>query len=597
MTYRIHGHHQHFISPAVCPKALRSARALFAATVYLRLCSCAGIELRGRGSPDAVQTPNIVLILADDLGTNDVGWVNSRNVNDIRTPRIDQLASEGVRLTNFYVQPVCGPSRAALMTGRYPIRLGLQHANLLPEQQNGLPSNETTLPRLLQDRGYLTYGVGKWHLGHWRRDLIPTWRGFDRWYGFLEGAQDHFNHTDRCGDHVGLDLWDDDRPDTTQRGVYSTHLFTSKAIQFIRDHRVLFNSSGTTGLVPSPAPFFLYLSYSAVHTPLQAPAEAVARFSHLSDKKRRVYAAMLAVMDEGIGNVTDELDAHGLMESTIVIFFSDNGGPTQEGASNWPLRGWKGSLWEGGIRSQAFVWSPLMLPKLRGRSWGGLLHVTDIMPTLVKLAGGDPPINLDGVDFWYPLVHNRTSPRFEILHNLDPVTLCSAEKLAAGTPCDSDWGGVRMAAIRLGDWKLIWRRPPADWEPGSATGKPAYRQWNDRWVPPPGWQPPWQQLQGSSEPGCSPCIFRSDSDVPAQLCLFNITHDPEERCDLAGSQGTIVKTMLKRLGGYEGSSAPARFPPRVPAKCNPNQFNNLFQWWEEPNGTTARTLLPSPYEL
>jgi arylsulfatase A-like enzyme len=530
-----------------------------------------------RRSPDAVRAPNIVLIIADDLGTNDVGWANRRNANDIRTPRIDQLASEGVRLTNFYVQPVCGPSRAALMTGRYPIRLGLQHANLLPEQENGLPRNETTLPRLLQDRGYVTYGVGKWHLGHWRRDLIPTWRGFDRWYGFLEGAQDHFNHTDHCGDHVGLDMWDDDQPDTTQRGVYSTHLFTSKAVQFIKNHTMR----------KSPAPFFLYLSYSAVHTPLQAPAKAVARFAHLGDKKRRVYAAMLEVMDEGIGNVTDELEFLGLLESSIVVFFSDNGGPTQEGASNWPLRGWKGSLWEGGIRSQAFVWSPLMLPELRGRSWGGLLHVTDIMPTLVGLAGGDPPDNLDGVDFWSPLVHNRTSPRFEILHNADPVALCSAETLAAGTPCDSDWGGVRNAAIRLGDWKLIRRRP----------GTPASRLWNDHWVPPSGWQPPWRLLQASPEPGCSPCMFRNDSLLSTQICLFNITHDPEERCDLAGSRGTIVQALLKRLDVYEGSSAPARFPSRVPEKCNPNRFNNLFQWWVEPNGTTARTLLPSPYKL
>ncbi|CAK0902700.1 unnamed protein product [Prorocentrum cordatum] len=525
--------------------------------------------------------PNIVLILADDLGSNDVGWVNRRNVNDIRTPWIDQLASEGVRLTNFYVQPVCGPSRAALMTGRYPIRLGLQHANLLPEQQNGLPTNETTLPRLLQGQGYVTYGVGKWHLGHWRKDLIPTWRGFDRWYGFLEGAQDHFNHTDRCGDHVGLDLWEDDQPDTTQRGVYSTHLFTSKAVEFIKSHmrRAI------------PSPFFLYLSYSAVHTPLQAPDEAVARFSHLGDKKRRVYAAMLSVMDEGIGNVTKAIqEVDGLLESTILIFFSDNGGPTQEGASNWPLRGWKGSLWEGGVRSQAFVWSPLMLPELRGSSWGGLLHVTDIMPTLVGLAGGAVPESLDGVDFWAPLVHNRTSPRLEILHNADPITLCSPEKLAAGTPCDSDWGGVRNAAIRLGDWKLIRRQP----------GSPASRQWHDRWVPPPEWQPPWQLLQASPEPGCSPCTFRSDfpDTLPdTQICLFNITSDPEERCDLAGSHGAIVQVLLRRLDVFEGSAVPVRFPPRVPDKCNPGRFNNIFQWWAEPNGTTAQALLTSPYRL
>jgi len=464
------------------------------------------------------------------------------------------------------------------------MNLGLQHANLLPEQENGLPTNETTLPQLLKGLGYVTHGIGKWHLGHWKRDLIPTSRGFDHWYGFFAGSQNHFNHTDGRGGNQGLDLWEDDVPDTTQRGVYSTHLFTSKAVEFIKSHAE----------VRDRPPFFLYLSYSAVHTPLQAPAEALARFQNVENEKRRIFAAMLAVMDDGIGMVTSTIAAiEGMLETTMVVFLSDNGGPTQEGANNWPLRGWKGSLFEGGVRSQAFIWAPLYLPQLRGRSWSGLMHITDVVPTLLGIVGGSAPPAVegevaDGVDVWPALLQNAPSPRVEIVHNVDPVGPCPAgahtgQLMPSGLPCDSAWGGARYAAIRVGGWKLIRRIP------GLAT----HREWQHGWVAPPGWQPPARARTNCS----SQCLFTGKLSNKPQVCLFDIEGDPEERCNVAAANAAVVQRLLERLDASASSAVPVRYPPRVPEKCDPRQFNNLAQWWAEADGSPAERRLSEPYDV
>lgn len=467
------------------------------------------------------------------------------------------------------------------------MNLGLQHANLLPEQENGLPTNETTLPELLKGLGYVTHGIGKWHLGHWKRDLIPTSRGFDHWYGFLQGSQNHYNHTDARGGYYGLDLWEDDVPDTTQRGVYSTHLFTSKAVEFIKSHAE----------VQDRPPFFLYLSYAAVHGPLQAPEEVVARFQHVENEKRRIFAAMLAVMDEGVGLVTSTIAGiEGMLETTMVVFLSDNGGPTQEGANNWPLRGWKGSLFEGGVRSQAFIWSPLYLPQLRGTSWSGLMHITDMVPTIMSLVGGPTPQAVegevaDGVDVWPALLENAPSPRVEIVHNVDPVGPCpvgwqTGQVLPSGLPCDSAWGGARYAAIRVEGWKLIRRIP------GLAT----HREWQHGWVAPPGWQPPARGPANCS----SQCMFTGKVNRSAhQICLFDIERDPEERCNVAANNTAVVERLLERLEASARGAVPVRYPPRVPEKCDPRQFSNIAQWWAEADGTRARPAarLSKPYDV
>ncbi|XP_066271866.1 arylsulfatase B-like [Branchiostoma lanceolatum] len=400
--------------------------------------------------PDAQSAsgkPNIVFILADDYGWNDIGYHGSV----IRTPNLDRLAAEGVKLENYYVQPLCSPSRCQLLTGRYQIRFGLQHSLIWPPQPSGLPLDEVTLPQRLREGGYSTHIVGKWHLGFYKEEYKPTNRGFDTFYGYLTGGEDYWTHRQVGGlpgqpqTWSGLDLRDQDRPVTDQNGTYSTHLFVNKAIEIIAQQ-------------DKNKPMFLFLSFQAVHTPLQAPAEDISRYSHINDSDRRVYAAMTTAMDEAVGKVADALKRHGLWDNSVLIFSTDNGGRVDKGGNNWPLRGWKGSLWEGGVRGVGFVNSPLIQSK--GRTSDALIHISDWFPTLVGIAGGSTNGTkpLDGHDVWEAISEGRPSPRTEILHNIDPLFS------TVTSPQPHRWGNHVFntsvhAAIRSGDWKLLTGYP------------------------------------------------------------------------------------------------------------------------------------------
>ena len=248
--------------------------------------------------------PNIVFILADDLGRADVGFNGGK---EIKTPHIDKLAASGARLEQFYVQPVCSPTRAALMTGRYPMRHGLQVGVVRPWAQYGLPLDERTLPQALREAGYATAIVGKWHLGHFERAYLPTARGFDHQYGHYNGAIDYFRH-DREGGH---DWHRDDRASYDEG--YSTHLLAEDAVKFINENA-------------GRKPFFLYVPFNAVHAPHQTPEKYKEAYASLPEP-RRTYAGMLAAMDEAVGRIIAALDEKGLRRDTIIIFSSDNGGP------------------------------------------------------------------------------------------------------------------------------------------------------------------------------------------------------------------------------------------------------------------------------
>ena len=231
--------------------------------------------------------PNIVILLADDLGWKDVGWHGS----EIPTPNLDRLANAGAQLDYFYVQPVCSPTRAALMTGRYPIRHGLQVGVIRPWAQHGLPLEELTLAQGLKDAGYATAIVGKWHLGHFREEYLPTRRGFDHQYGHYNGAIDYFDHT-RDG---GFD-WHRDDQVCRDKG-YSTHLLADEAVRIVQQHA-------------GRKPFFLYVPFNAVHSPHQVPRKYLEGFDHLKGD-RRSYAGMLTAMDEAIGRIIDAIDEAG----------------------------------------------------------------------------------------------------------------------------------------------------------------------------------------------------------------------------------------------------------------------------------------------
>jgi arylsulfatase A-like enzyme len=307
--------------------------------------------------------PNIVYILADDLGFADVGFNGGR---EIKTPNIDRLAAAGARLDQFYVQPVCSPTRAALMTGRYPMRHGLQVGVVRPWAQYGLPLEEHTLAQALRAAGYATAITGKWHLGHFERAYLPTARGFDHQYGHYNGALDYFRH-DRDGGH---DWHRDDRASYDEG--YSTHLLAAEAVKFIQEKG-------------GRQPFFLYVPFNAVHAPHQAPEKYTAPYASLNEP-RRTYAGMLAAMDEAIGQILATIDAKGLRKQTLIIFSSDNGGPNPGRVTdNGPLRAGKATLYEGGVRVAACVaWEGRIKA---GSVVSAPLHMVDWYPTLLRLAG------------------------------------------------------------------------------------------------------------------------------------------------------------------------------------------------------------------
>lgn len=321
--------------------------------------------------------PNIVIILSDDQGYHDPGFQGG---TDIPTPHMDSIAGNGVRCTNGYVTgSVCSPSRAGLLTGRYQTRFG--HENLPPpfNPDDGLPLTEITLASLLKDAGYRTAAVGKWHLG-FGAPFHPNQRGFDEFIGFLDAQHDYFNYG-------GMDPIQHNGTAVT-KPEYLTNLFTHAAVRFIERH--------------SSQPFFLYMVDNAVHAPNQAPQEYLDRFPDITDPLRKGYAAKTSALDDGIGKVLQTLRRLGLEENTLVFYLTDNGGPLTQlgpnGADNYPLRGEKGQLYEGGIRVPfALQWKGV-IPE--GVVYEQPVISLDMFATAVAAAGAQLPQDrvYDGVN-------------------------------------------------------------------------------------------------------------------------------------------------------------------------------------------------------
>lgn len=375
--------------------------------------------------------PNIVLLLADDLGYAELGCQGNR---DIPTPHIDALAKNGVRFTQAYVTaPYRSPSRAGLLTGRYQTRFGHElnpvgKANL--DERAGLPLSEITLADALKSAGYKTGLIGKWHLGGTSKHH-PLQRGFDEFFGFLHEGHFYlpietsgsltFLRTNKVPENSGPRwregniIWsthmrgnephyDEDNPvmrgqETVEEREYLTDALTREAVDFIRRHKA--------------HPFFLYLAYNAPHSPMQAPAQYLRRFSHIGEEHRRVFAAMVSAMDDSVGAIMARLRAEGLEERTLVFFLSDNGGPTAElTSSNLPLRGGKGQLYEGGIRVPFIVQWKGRLPA--GKVYEPPVSAVDIFPT--ALAAARRPLSGDRVYDGVNLVPYLTDERKEAPH-------------------------------------------------------------------------------------------------------------------------------------------------------------------------------------
>jgi arylsulfatase A-like enzyme len=391
----------------------------------LALVSIATATVRAHGADTPAPRPHIVYILADDLGWKDVGFHGS----DIKTPQIDKLAQGGARLEQFYVQPMCTPTRAALMTGRYPLRYGLQMVVIPSAGLYGLPTDEWLLPQTLKEAGYETAIVGKWHLGHAKQEFWPRQRGFDHQYGPLLGEIDYFTH-----EAHGKRDWFRDNKAIKEKG-YVTTLFGDEAVRLIRTH--------------DPArPLFLYLAFTAPHAPYQAPQEYLDRYAAIADPARRAYAAMIAAMDDQIGRVLEALEQRGMRDDTLVVFHSDNGGPRSAKVTgevdmskstipcdNGPYRDGKGTFYEGGTRVVSLASWPGKIEA--GSIVDQPMHVVDMYPTLAGLAGASLTKTkpLDGVDVWRVISEGKKSPRSEVVYNVTPL------------------GG----AVRNGKWKLVWK--------------------------------------------------------------------------------------------------------------------------------------------
>ncbi len=375
--------------------------------------------------PRAAQ-PNIVLILADDLGYGDLGVQGDP---EARTPNIDALAAQGVRFTSYYADhPVCSPSRAALLTGRYQHRMGFEYNSGAPRNTSplfGIPTDTATIAERLKRAGYATAMFGKWHVG-FEPDRVPTARGFDTFYGFLSGQHDYTPRSNAPGAGAAdarAGRWGGGQ--TMLRGTtpepmpaHTTEAFAAEAVRFIDTH--------------SAKPFFLYLAFNAVHAPLDTTPAYEARFVNVTDPTRRTHLAQLAAMDDAVGQVLAAIDRDGLSERTLVIFTSDNGGPTtQTTSSNRPLTGVKGLVLEGGIRVPAIMRWPGLLPA--GRTYDRAVMGFDLSATTLAAANALPASGLDGVDLLPFLTGTRAGEVHKALY----------------------WRSGSQGAVRAGSWKAV----------------------------------------------------------------------------------------------------------------------------------------------
>jgi len=360
---------------------------------------------------------NIIVIVADDLGYADIGV---HGCKDIPTPNIDSIAQNGVRFTNAYVScPVCSPTRAGILTGRYQERFGHEFNPgplKVTDVDVGLPVSQVTVANVLKSAGYATGIVGKWHLGA-APHFQPQKRGFDEFFGFLDGS------------HSYLDL-KASMPAPIFRGTepvdekeYLTDAFTREAVSFIERHK--------------SEPFFLYLTYNAVHVPMQATQKYLDRFPGIANERRRTYAAMLSAMDDGIGAVLAKLKEAGILDNTMVVFISDNGGPSfpdrGNASNNSPLRATKGTVYEGGIRVPLLLQWPRRLPG--GKTYDNPVISLDILPTAAAAGRARLPADLkvDGVNLLPYVRGRRTGQPHDILF----------------------WRFGEPRAVRKGNWKLV----------------------------------------------------------------------------------------------------------------------------------------------
>ncbi|MGK0219254.1 MAG: arylsulfatase A-like enzyme [Planctomycetota bacterium] len=374
--------------------------------------SCQAIQ-DGTQGRERASKPNILIILADDLGYADCGFTGSM---DIRTPNLDLLAGGSMVFTDAHVSAsVCAPSRAGLLTGQYQQEFGFE-CNL--GAGSGLLPNQRTIATGLTEGGYSTLALGKWHLGG-APELHPMQQGFEHFTGLLGGSRSYFPILDK-------------KPSKAQRIERDGTVLPESSFAYFTDF-LTSEAVAKIGAQEQGEPFFMYLAYTAPHSPNHARPDLFESYAHIEHKGRRKYASMVTAMDEGVGRVVDALRARGELENTLIVFLSDNGGATTNHSDNGPWRGMKGSKWEGGHRVPFFIHWPASVPP---GTYAGLTSSLDILPTVWSAAGvalGEQATTLDGVDLLPTMQGTREEPPHERLF----------------------WRRAVAAAVRDGDWKTI----------------------------------------------------------------------------------------------------------------------------------------------
>eukprot|EP00947_MAST-08B_sp_MAST-8B-sp1_P001692 g1692.t1 len=534
-----------------------------------------GVVVSHKPARPSTKGMNILFVVSDDLGWNDVSFHGSPQ---IPTPNLDYLASTGVVLDSHHAQPVCSPTRTSIMSGRHVIHTGIY----MPFEQGTayhLDLNYTLLPGYMKKLGYDTAMIGKWHCGQNTLSALPTGRGFDSYFGYWSGAEDYYTHECRGA----YDLADGIRTAFEFNGTYSTPLWTAKAVDFIRKRAAdtsataSDNGNGQANYDKPQKPWFMYLAYQNVHWPLEAPQSYLDQFANTTggSKQRQAVCAMAKIMDDGIGNLTTALRETNQLDSTLIVFTADSPTNLNEGtwSSNYPMRGGKNTIWGGGHRVAALVRGGpgVLAPSLVGGTLNQHIHVSDWVRSLVHFAADDaaafetlvppsepPYLDGDGIDVWPQLAEAR-QVRTEVLHEAHP---------------EGAKDTVHGDGLTSGDWKILRL---GSTHPEMETG----------WHVPPGLDASKVTFTLGCDLSKQPAAV-DQSECTTQYCLFNVKDDPCEYTNVADNHPDIIKRLVARLQQLKAAAV----LPLEPQGCTPVITRGAWRPCDSPNpdGTSENTL-------
>ncbi|CRL01710.1 CLUMA_CG014926, isoform A [Clunio marinus] len=508
-----------------------------------------------------VEKPNIVIIMADDMGSFDASY---RGSNEFLTPNIDALAYNGIILDRFYTPPVCTPSRASVMTGKYPHTIGMQNFVVRAVEAYALGNDQTLMSDYFKQAGYSTHLIGKWHLGFYEKKFTPTYRGFDTFFGYYNGFIDYFNRTHYSFNTPGYDFRRNKEVTYENFGEYATTLFTNEAVKLIKNK--------------NDEPLFMMVNHLAPHTAnnyelMQAPQEEIDKFKHIEDPNRRILAAMISKLDDGIGQIVEALEDANILDNTIILFYSDNGGKFtgrfNNYGSNFPLRGQKNSPWEGAVRNLAFIFSPLIGNSQR--IYDGYMYTADVLPTLASAAGikiGD----VEGYDMWNAIINKKISPRSEVIPSFDNISghssiILDKWKFVNGTTFDGIYDGYLGIIPEYNLDPNEYANRVSSSIAGKALENYGKTLSNGKIL----------NLRRNAMIDCN------EKQIPLTLCeplkspcLFDIHRDPCERENLSSMFPDVVAKLQQRMLEIVESAAPVRRTFVDDPLSNPALYNNTW---------------------